>query len=827
MNTLTPHARRAPTLALLGLALLLPALAEAQNKPAAPPARPSSNKPPPAPPTSPPAARPSEPQLPPLERQATDCPERIRPGMRFKLQFRGEVDLKDLVTWASDVLCKPVLVPSSIRQQKVQIIAPSTTTLPEAYRIFLSALNSMGLTIKPEGNAFLVMETAHAKESPMPLVGPSGRVPGDSSYVTKVTRLEHVAVDDVMPVLQKLKSKNGDIVPYAPTGMLIITDISENIQRMEGILRLIDQPMGGEKIWVVKLRNTAAADVSAMLEKIFQPKAAGAAGAQPANRGKAAQAQSSEGPEEVSLILPEETNNLLIVVANERTYRRMLALVKRLEESAATPLEAGSDRIHVYPLSNASAEDLATTLSGLGIGVSGGAGGARAGAARNTRRAATPGAAPGAQTATAMFEGEVKVAADKATNSLVIVASGKDYYTLRDLIRALDVARRQVFIEATILEVSLDKTRKLGAAFHLGGTSTLGVSDQNSLIFGGSEPNSTTNSILFSPTALSGLAAGIRGPAIPGADTILGLPPGTSVPAFGVYLQALQNNNDVNVVSNPHILTTDNEKASIEVGQNVPFPGMLGGLPGLGTAAGTTAAAGLTLGYGTSVQRQDVALKLEITPHVNESDLVRLEIDNEISDIASENFNGLGPATNKRKIQTTVVVRDQQSVVLGGLIKDRISETVNKVPLLGDIPILGYLFKFKQKSVTKQNLLIVITPYIIKDPTDLRRIFERKVEERRAFLERFSSFKNEEVNFGEIDYSHKRGLLEEINRIAVDVTREATDLRNAAAQNQTQLIEGPVEPAPEQRGQGGGEDGTAPPRVYDVPPMPQDTGANE
>lgn len=826
MNTLPPSPRSATKLALLGLALLLPALAEAQNKPSAP-VRPSSRPSPAKPsPAAAPAAQPGEPQLPPLEKQATDCPERIRPGMRFKLQFRGEVDLKDLVTWASDVLCKPVLVPSSIRQQKVQIIAPSTTTLPEAYRIFLSALNSMGLTIKPEGNAFLVLETAHAKESSLPLVGPGGRVPGDSSYVTKVTRLEHVSVDDVMPVLQRLKSKNGDIVPYAPTGMLIITDVSENIQRMEGILQLIDQPMGGEKIWVVKLRNTAATDVSAMLEKIFQPKA-GSGAAQPAARGKAATPQASEGPEEVSLILPEEQNNLLIVVANERTYRRMLALVKRLEESAATPMEAGSDRIHVYPLSNASAEDLATTLSGLGIGVSGGAAsGARAaGAARGRRTTTQAAGTPGA--ASAMFEGEVKVAADKATNSLVIVASGKDYYTLRDLIRSLDVARRQVFIEATILEVSLDKSRKLGAAFHLGGTSTLGVSDQNSLIFGGSEPNSTTNSILFSPTALSGLAAGIRGPAIPGADTILGLPPGTSVPAFGVYLQALQNNNDVNVVSTPHILTTDNEKASIEVGQNVPFPGMLGGLPGLGALGGTTATTGLSLGYGTSVQRQDVALKLEITPHVNESDLVRLEIDNEISDIASENFNGLGPATNKRKIQTTVVVRDQQSVVLGGLIKDRVSETVDKVPLLGDIPILGYLFKFKQKSVTKQNLLIIITPYIIKDPSDLRRIFERKVEERRAFLERFSSFKGEEVNFGEIDYSHKRGLLEEINRIAIDVTREATDLRNAAAETQTQLIEGPVEPAPSSDSQGA--PGTTP-RAYDVPPDPssQDgSGANE
>src|SRR2546423_13331379 len=162
----------------------------------------------------------------------------------------------------------------------------------------------------------------------------------------------------------------------------------------------------------------------------------------------------------------------------------------------------------------------------------------------------------------------------------------------------------QVFVEATILEISIDKTRKLGVAWH--GGSTLQTGSDQSLLFGGSEPSSDVNSILFSPAALSGLAAGLRGPAIPGADKILGLPPGTSVPSFGVFVQALQNNGDVNVVSMPHVLTTDNEKATIQVGQNLPFPGSLGGFP----TGGATGAPGTTVGLRTSVQRQDVALKL-------------------------------------------------------------------------------------------------------------------------------------------------------------------------------------------------------------------------
>jgi general secretion pathway protein D len=241
------------------------------------------------------------------------------------------------------------------------------------------------------------------------------------------------------------------------------------------------------------------------------------------------------------------------------------------------------------------------------------------------------------------------------------------------------------------------------------------------------------------------------------------------------------------------LLTTDNEKASISVGQNLPFPGALGvssfgSVPG--GAAGTPAIAG---GIGTSVQRQDVALKLDITPHVNTGDFVRLEIENEISDVANPNFNGLGPSTSKRTLKSQITVRDQQTIVLGGLIKDRVSEEVDKVPLLGDIPILGYLFKKTNKTVLKQNLLIIITPYIIKDPSDLRRIFERKLRERREFMERESAFRDDHDYEAQVDYRRKRGLLEEINVAAVEAELEATELRTAEAAMRARELEGPLD----------------------------------
>ena len=232
------------------------------------------------------------------------------------------------------------------------------------------------------------------------------------------------------------------------------------------------------------------------------------------------------------------------------------------------------------------------------------------------------------------------------------------------------------------------------------------------------------------------------------------------------------------------------------MGQNLPFQGAMmgGGLSSLAGAAGAAGGAASSLASflpGVSVQRQDVALKMKITPHVNDSDMVRLELEQEVSDIISQNFNGMGPATSKRSAKTVVVVRDQQTVVIGGLMGNRVRNSVSKVPILGDIPILGYLFKYKKKTTEKTNLLIVLTPYIIRDQTDLRRILKKKMEERREFIERYTSFKYEEIS-ADVDFRHKRGLLAEINRVAVQAEGEAKLMEEARKASETEDVE-PVE----------------------------------
>ena len=761
-----------------------------------PPAAPPAATPPPG---APPAAPGDKPAITlPGEKEATQECKKYPPGKRFKWELRGEVDLMTMLNAVSPMMCRPFIVPGNVRQSKVTIIAPDTMTAPEAYRMFLSALETMGLTVQPQGRVLKIIDSNRAKESAIPIYKGEGDPPAQDQYVTRMLRLEYVSTEDVVAVISKLKSKDGDIIPYPPTNTLVITDLGSNIARLEQVISQLDVPLGGERIWVIKLRRMLASEMATLLQQIFGVAKAGGAPAAGAKKpGSTLQQASGAGkpdsknPAEslsISQIIPDDKNNVLIIVSTEKAYQRILGLIKRLEPEYASPTDSVNERVHVVPIENAIADEVATTLGNLGAGVG------RSGAAGRPGAPAPGGGAAGQPGQTPLFEGEVRIAADKPTNSLVIVASPRDFYTVRDLIKRLDMVRRQVFVEAAILEVSIDKARKLGVSYH-GGT-TFGSGENQSLFLGGMVPDgispSSFNSVLLNPAVLSGLGAAVRGPTIPNSQTLFG----ASIPAFGVILQALQTNGDTNIISMPHLLTTDNEKATIEVGQNLPFPGSLGGFPGFGGVPGAGGAGGASFGFGTSVQRQNVSLKLEITPHVNDSDFVRLELDTNISDVANPNFNGLGPSTSTRSVKSTVTVRDQQSIVLGGLIRDRMSETVNKIPLLGDIPILGYLFKKTDKTILKQNLLIVLTPYIIKDPTDLRRIMERKLRERREFLERYSAFRDEREYEPQADYRRKRGLLEEINRTAAEVELQATELRNAEAKLKAREIEGEVVPMP-------------------------------
>jgi general secretion pathway protein D len=495
-------------------------------------------------------------------------------------------------------------------------------------------------------------------------------------------------------------------------------------------------------------------------EPIVQP-------GQPLPMPQPGQPNIAAGPVQIGKIIPEERTNKLIVIAGARSFSRVMELIRQLD------VPAGEGGVHVYYLENAKAEDVASTLQALAQGARHTTG-AGTGGARPPGMPAPPPAAAGPVSAE-LFSGEVKITADKNTNSLVVIASQSDYRNLVKVVQRLDIRRRQVFVEAVIMEVDLESDLNIGVSAH-GGTVIKNVN------FGGAQGDAPVvigsemgglNSLggLASLGSLGGFLAGLQGPPI----TVPGL--NITLPSFAILLNALQSSSDVNVISTPHVIMTDNTEGEITVGQNVPFqagfaPGGLSSLTSgaaTGTTGGTAAGAltGSLVGLGgigslfAPIQRQNVELRLRIKPQINESDYVRLDVDEQTEEIAS-NDPVLGPTTAKRSAKTTVVAKDQETVVIGGLIQERTIRGVKKVPLLGSLPVLGWLFRNETSKKTKTNLLLFLTPYIIRDQADYRRIFERKMAERAEFVKRF--YGEDIVSEGTIDYERKPGPLSRVRR---------------------------------------------------------------
>ncbi|MBE7453277.1 MAG: type II secretion system secretin GspD [Kofleriaceae bacterium] len=690
----------------------------------------------------------------------------------FAVTLKQETELKDLLTWAMSFTCKNFIYESSIlqRSKKLTIIAPVKMTPQQAYRVFLVGLSTMGLTVVPKGNVLRVVEAANAKSETVPIYRKGS--PGNSDDVVRlILRPQHVAVDDLSNALSVVKSNIGVIQPVQKAGVLVITDYSSHIRDMVTISKELDRPASGEGIYTIQVKYSDAMQLAAKLSEIL-----GIAGGAPGAKGAAGAATGDVRAALPTKIMADERTNTLILLSSEAGYLRVRALVDRLD----VQIEGGdTGSIHVYPLENASAEELATTLNAALTGGSQqaqrGGGGAAATRTPAGRPVAVPAASDGGGAA---FEGQVRITHDAPTNSLVVLSSGRDFQALKSVVRALDLPRRQVFIEAVILELNVGSGLDLGTSFHGG----LPVGDnEDAIVFGGVQGSDLKSLQLSTLISATGLIGGLLGPILPQSQELLG----TSIPSYAVLFQALAKSSNVNVLSSPHILATNNQEAEISVGQNIPY---IGGVNfGLPVAGGT----GGLPGFGNvSIQRQDIQLAMKITPAINASNMVTLKIEQEIQDVG-ERDPQLGPSWTKRKIKTTVVVKDQQSIVIGGLISDRVSYSESKVPFLGDIPILGYLFKYTRRDKKKTNLLVLLTPYVIHDQLDLNAIVERKVRERNEFLRAFHNL-DKAAYLPRVDYRRKRGVVEEINRTiqAVEVERE---LLRSLEQRDLRVIDGAVE----------------------------------
>ncbi|MGB7477013.1 MAG: hypothetical protein WBM26_12425, partial [Polyangiales bacterium] len=416
------------------------------------------------------------------------------------------------------------------------------------------------------------------------------------------------------------------------------------------------------------------------------------------------------------------------------------------------------------------ATDIAAALTAL-VGASAGP---------QARRATAQRAAAAPAKAASLFEGQIAVTSYEPSNALLITSSLHDYTALKKVIERLDAPRKQVFIEAVVMELGIERSSDLGFAFH-GGAGDF-PTDGSLSLFGFNAPSS----IDITQNDLSGLALGIRGPTIENSQQLVGF----SVPGFGVVVTALAKSGDADVLSTPHIIAIDNTEAEISVGENIPLqtngvaPGTFAGAGSLGALAQAGAGgqdlgnlAGLAGGLG-SVARQDVGTTIRVTPHINANNEVRLEIEEEISEQGATSGTLGVVSINRRTARTEVMVRDQQTIVIGGLMRDAIQNSEDKVPVLGDIPILGALFRKTSKQKRKTNLLLILTPYIIRDPGDLREIFERKMQERQQMIDRYFVFGEDKFE-PHIDYTRTRGLVAEIVN-EIDSVEEEMELARAA-----------------------------------------------
>jgi general secretion pathway protein D len=677
---------------------------------------------------------------------------------KFTITIPREAELEQLVQWMMTISCQKFIWNAKIRSGKVTILSPEKVSLREAYAAFYAAIESMGLTVEPAGDYFKIVESTDAKSLNLPVYENGKAVPNNDRFVTQLVRVKGENVKDISDIANKLKGKQGSVEVIG--NMLIITDRGSVVRRLIKIIKEVDSGAAGngEKIFFYQLQYADAEEVAQIIRDVF-----GEGG----GKGKGGKG-SKAGDANFSRVIVDERTGTLIITTTDGDYVTILRLIQQLD----VRLPGGGGRIHVKRLRNADPKEVATVLQNLVQGTGGSSGGAQT---RNK------GAAEGGA-ATELFSGDVKITADEATRSLVIIASAADYKSLEPVIDELDRDRKQVYLEIYLLEASIGRELKTGAGGHF----AFPVNTQQGQGVGlvASAPSQDVNSLVLSPQALQGLAGGVLGPLLTGSGQLLGT--GSDIPSFGLVLQALQSNDDVNVVAEPHVYTADNKEAEIEVGRKVPTPGALQ----FGGAGGGTSLTPLQ-----SINREDVTLDIKVTPHVKDEVSLTLDIELEDRDVVSQD-PVLGVTTTKRRIKLeNVLARDDLPVVLGGLMRERELENTQQVPGLGSIPILGWLFKRRVKTKEKINLLIILIPHVVETADDIRRIHERRTRERYEFLERETSFKRRDLDTN-VNYRKKAGLLANIDREARRLESEELLLRQAEAELAAERITGEIGMSP-------------------------------
>ncbi len=648
------------------------------------------------------------------------------------VNLRSNMTLNEMVKTISEITSEVYLLSDKIRDKNVTIITPEGGFEKEnAFRIFEILLDMNGYSvISAEGVNKVVPKKGIKSESiPLRLDFDSGE--SSQKYVMKLIKLKSVKAKGVSNVLRALVSRDGFMKAHEPSNTLVVVDNEQNVNKIAEVIANLDYQ---KKIEFIKVQNTSSANVIFKLLEIFNPKGAKTKPSKSKNDGLISGSSELLGFK----VINDERTNSIIVIADPRD----LPLIKETIAVLDIESEHAEQDVYVIPVKNADAEQIIEVLgnlfaeekgsavssvsyrdqtrqssrtgqasSRLGEGKAGGSGnvGGLGSQGGNIQRGGNEQA--GASVIVSSNDG-LKITSDPATNSIIVVGSLTQYRMVKQIVDKLDVRRRQVFVEAAILEVGLDNLNALGTNFGLGVTiegDNLGFVGQQlpgipSLLGVAADPTIATNSI----GSLSGLFLGVVGEEVD-PD---GSGPLPSLPSFSAVFQALSSVTDVNVLSTPSIITTDNEPAEIVVADIIPFP--------MGSTVGTS---GVTV---QTIERLPVGIRLSITPQISEGEYLNLDIVTEVSSTreapAGLNTAQFGIATTTRSADSSVIVKNGQTLVIGGLVQDREEVLHNKTPLLGDIPLLGNLFRFKRNQSRKLNLMILLTPRIVETESDMKQL---------------------------------------------------------------------------------------------------------
>lgn len=608
-------------------------------------------------------------------------------------------DISTVISSISELTGKNFIIDPSI-SGKITIMAPTKITVAEAYQAFLSALAINGLAVVPSGK-FLKIKPAKQAQADSEIYSGS-YTPDMDQMITRVIQLKFIQAKDVNQFLKPLASREANFLAYEPTNTIIISDYGSNISRMIQIIERIDVESFNEQMAVIPIKFAKATDMSSMIDKIIN-KGSQRGGGGRLSRLRRMQPQNDTN-QALSLVTPDERTNSIIVVGSQGGIARVKKLVSQLDFEIGLDESGG---VHVYYVKYGEAKLIAATINGIKERGRGGR------EARGNLRSPVGGSTTGSQ---GMFGDDVKVTADEQTNSLVISASKQDYDIILSLISKLDVPRDQVFVEAVIMEMEVTDAMSYGVniAQLMPGTGGAGRAG----FFGNNVMD------IVDVTKSDGLVLGFAS----GEDVQVTLPnqQTKTVKSLMGFLNFLKSITNTNILSTPQILALDNEEAMIEVGEEVPV-----------AQSSSVVAGGI---QNNSVEFKDATIKLTITPYISpDKETIRLKIDQSIKQVskrivAAPDLANAAIGLSKRNMKSNVVVRNGDTVVLGGLLKDQDAPSVKKVPLLGDIPILGWLFKTKQTDTQKLNLMIFLTPRIVSTKSDARDLSDLKLRERLQFI---------------------------------------------------------------------------------------------